>query len=85
MMTQKQFQPLIHAEVYNEAWFEMVFQAMDRLHDMASNGCLDATLRTDPAEMVGWLEDIIYTAQETIFELRTQIPGCDLTDKELFS
>jgi hypothetical protein len=61
--------PLAHAD-YDEVWFEKLFQAVDHLHDAASTGRLETASPVDPAEMVGWLQDIIYTAQETIFEIR---------------
>jgi hypothetical protein len=55
---------------YDAAWFEALFTVLDQLHDQASSGCLAANASLPPAEMVGWLEDIIYTAQETIYELQ---------------
>ncbi len=58
----------MQTELYNEAWFETLFQTVDRLHDAASEGHLVAPVPQDV--MVGWLEDIIYTAKETILELQ---------------
>lgn len=55
-------------EVYNDVWFEALFQLVDRLHDDASAGDLPTTVPQDV--MVGWLEDIIYTARETILEIQ---------------
>jgi hypothetical protein len=71
---------LVRPDVYTDAWFEMVFQAVDRLHDEVSNGDLPAMV--NPATMVGWLEDIIYTAQETISEIKAR-EGDRVTDAEL--
>lgn len=67
---------LLHAD-FNEAWFEAIYAAMDRLHDAVSEesvfpGRLNLVSPVIPAEMVGWLEDIIYTAQETIDEIRSK-------------
>lgn len=62
---------------FNEMWFEAVFKAVDRLHDEVSAGHLRAVSPLHPALMVGWLEDIIYTAQEAIFEIRAQMPVTD--------
>jgi hypothetical protein len=81
-MMHQQFQPhewplrsaLIRG-VYDEAWFETVFMALDRLHDALSAGCLGTVSCVAPEDMVGWLEDIIYTAQEAIVEIRAQSPG----------
>ncbi len=60
---------------YDAVWFETLFNALDRLHD---DVCADS-LAPVPAiavdEMVGWLEDIVYTAKETISELRAAAPG----------
>jgi hypothetical protein len=58
----------MQTELYNEAWFETLFQTVDRLHDAASVGNLESPVPQDV--MVGWLEDIIYTAKETILELQ---------------
>jgi hypothetical protein len=74
MMTQPQVRPTefrLHAP-YDAAWFEMVFLALDRLHDDVSTGRLDNVSPLGPAEMVGWLEEIIYTAQEAITEIRAK-------------
>jgi hypothetical protein len=70
MMQPHEFYPLVQADGYTEAWFERLFQAMDRLHDEASAGRLSSVSPVPAAEMIGWLEDIIYTAQETIMEIR---------------
>lgn len=75
-MTIQQFQtnPLTGV-TYDAVWFEALFTALDRLHD---DVCADR-LAPVPAmpfdEMVGWLEDIVYTAKETISELRAAAPG----------
>jgi len=57
-------------ELYNDVWFETLFQSIDRLHDVASAGNLPAVSSVPQDVMVGWLEDIIYTARETILELQ---------------
>jgi len=85
-MMHQQFQPnewplrsALNGGMYDEAWFETVFVALDRLHDALSAGYLGTVSRVAPEDMVGWLEDIIYTAQEAIVEIRAQSPGslCD--------
>jgi len=65
---------------FDEVWFEQVFTALDRLHDAASAGCSTSSLPVTPELMVGWLEDIIYTAQETIREIRANVPVHILRD-----
>lgn len=57
--------------LYNETWFETLFQSIDHLHDAASTGNLPDVSPVPQEVMVGWLEDIIYTARETILELQT--------------
>ena len=74
MMTQPQGRPTelrLHAP-YDAAWFEMVFLALDRFHDDVSAGRLGNVSPLGPAEMVAWLEEIIYTAQEAISEIRAK-------------
>jgi len=55
------------------------------LHDHACAGSLNALSPVRPAEIVGWLEEFIYTAQETILEIRAHHPGETVTKAERFS
>ena len=48
---------------------ETLLETLDRIHTAASNGTLADKTNIDECELKGWLEDIIYTAQETINEL----------------
>jgi hypothetical protein len=74
MMTQPQIRPadLRLRTPYDAAWFEMVFLALDCLHDDVSAVRPGSVSPLGPAEMVGWLEEIIYTAQEAITEIRAK-------------
>ena len=74
MMTQPHVQPidLLSRAPYDAAWFEMVFLALDCLHDDVSAARPGSVSPLGPAEMVGWLEEIIYTAQEAITEIRAK-------------
>lgn len=65
---------------YGEAWFEAMFLALDELHDAVSDRRPGSVLLVNPAEMMGWLQDIIYTAQEALVEIRTKVPGDDVMD-----
>jgi gluconate kinase len=56
-------------EKYTEAHFEVLLQIMDQLHDAATVNNLAAITPLTTREMIGWLDDIIYTAEETIREL----------------
>jgi hypothetical protein len=71
--------------VMDRAWFESVYQALDRLHDGACAGSLSNLSPVGPAEIVGCLEEFIYTAQETILEIRALYPGENVTKAERFS
>jgi hypothetical protein len=46
-----------------------VFEAFDDLHNAASEGELDQVTELNKRELVGWLRDLVYTAQETIQEI----------------
>ncbi len=61
-------------DLFDAVWFETLFAAIDRLHDEACAKNSRAASRMAPADMIGWLEDIIYTAQEAIAELRDKHP-----------
>ena len=67
---------------YDAVWFEALFAAMDRLHDQVSDPGAAPVLPLEPADMVGWLEDIIYTAQEAIVEIRDRFPETGVTPQE---
>ena len=74
-MLVQQFRPARQLErtpAFDEQWLERVFTALDALHDALSAGCVAAVSPVEPDDMVGWLEDIIYTAQESIVEIRAQ-------------
>lgn len=54
----------------SELTLESVLQTLDRLHDAVVSDSFDENCTVDRETVVGWLEDIIYTAQETIGELQ---------------
>jgi len=65
MMTQKQKTDIrILQALFTDMRFESLFNAIDRLHEVTN-------LSTD--EVVGWLRDIVYTANETINELENPV------------
>lgn len=53
---------------------ESIFNAVDRLHDAASSGKLSEVTNLNTEDVIGWLQDIVYTANETIHELEGQQP-----------
>ncbi len=71
MMTQRQQTDIrILQALFTDARFESIFNAMDRLHDAASSGKLGEVTNLSADEVIGWLQDIAYTANETIRELK---------------
>jgi hypothetical protein len=57
-------------KLVTEIHLEALQETLDRLHDGASEGTLAAVTPLNAESLIGWLEDLIYTAQETICELR---------------
>jgi gluconate kinase len=81
MMTQRQQTDIrILQALFTEARFESIFNAIDRLHDAASSGKLAEVTNLTADEVIGWLQDIAYTARETIHELED--PGSDACEWE---
>lgn len=58
--------------LYNDARLVALFEALDELHGAVSEGELQKITTLSNAEMIAWLHDLIYTAQETIEEIKTQ-------------
>ena len=70
MMTQKQKTDIrILQALFTDIRFESIFNAVDRLHDAASSGKLGEVTNLSSDEVIGWLRDIAYSANETIREL----------------
>jgi len=81
----KQLLPVVVASAdkrYDDEWFEAVFTALDHLHDAVSVSLPGALSPVAPADMVGWLQDIVYTAQEAIAEIQARTPGADPAEAE---
>lgn len=60
---------VISAQI-SEIQLESILQTLDRLHDAASEHELETVCSSDATTIKGWLEDIIFTAQEIISELQ---------------
>jgi hypothetical protein len=58
----------------SDARLEAMFEVFDDLHTAASEGQLEALTTLNNRELVGWLRDLVYTAQETISEIERQTP-----------
>lgn len=54
---------------YSAEGLEQLFLKLDRLHDYASQGQLGLVSPLQPDELRGWLEELIFTARETIREM----------------
>jgi hypothetical protein len=61
--------------LYNDARLVALFQAVDELHSAASDGEIQALTTLSRDEMVGWLRDLVYTAEETIAEIEKDNPA----------
>lgn len=60
--------------LYNDARLSTLFQALDELHTAASDGDVHVLTTLTRDEMVGWLRDLVYTAEETIAEIEKGTP-----------
>lgn len=56
-------------EKLTEAHFEAQLQLLDRVHDAATLGTLNDVTELDKRTLIGWLDDLIFTAEETIREI----------------
>lgn len=56
-------------EQLTDAHFELLLQLMDRIHDAAVMGEMAYHSALHVNEVKGWLDDIIFTAQEAVREL----------------
>jgi hypothetical protein len=82
MMTQRQKTDIrILQALFTDVRFESIFSAIDRLHDAASSGKLAEVTNLPADEVIGWLRDIVYTANETIREIEESAQStCDWQD-----
>lgn len=55
--------------LYHEARLASLAEALDDLHDAASEGDLTGSTTMTKAEVVGWLREIVYTAEQTLKEI----------------
>jgi len=53
----------------SDARMAAVFEVFDDLHTAASEGQLEALTSLNNRELVGWLRELMFTAQETISEI----------------
>ncbi len=53
----------------NDSRLATAFETLDELHSAAADGRLHLLTTMTPRELLGWLRDLMYTAQETIEEI----------------
>lgn len=58
--------------LYNEVRLADLLQAVDELHTAASDGQLRSVTPLTDAEIISWLNELTYTAQEAIREIRRE-------------
>ncbi len=61
--------------LYNHVRLSSLGNLLDELHTAASEGALETVTPLSNAELVSWLREIIYTAQETIAEIEEHATG----------
>ncbi len=83
-MIQKKLDIRLLQMLYTDARFESLFMALDKLHDAASEGRIHEVTALPKEELIGWLREIAYTAQETIRELEADHPSeCSINGDSL--
>jgi gluconate kinase len=55
--------------LYNDKLLADLFEAVDQLHNAASEDQLHEVTSLNDRELVAWLKEVIYTAQETVEEV----------------
>ena len=55
--------------LYNDARLGNLLDTLDELHTAASEGNLQQITTVSDAELVGWLYEVMYTAQEIMSEI----------------
>ncbi len=73
--------------LYSEARLAALLQTLDELHTAASEDRLATMTTVSKVELVGWLHELVYTAQETIAEIEgrggMERPALSLVEKSV--
>ncbi len=56
----------------SDARMEALFEMFDDLHNAATEGQLHTVTSLNKRELVGWLRELMFTAEETISEIERQ-------------
>lgn len=59
--------------LYTDSRFESMVRALDKLHDAASDGTIPDLTALSRQDLIGWLKEISYLAQETAHELESNV------------
>jgi len=60
-------------KTYSEKQLADLLDILDHLHSAASDGQIDPLTAMNKRELIAFLRDVIYTAQETITEIDKQV------------
>lgn len=60
--------------LHTDSRLDDLFAVLDEIHTAASERLLHQITPLSQRELVGWLEDLIFTAQETIAEIKQAAP-----------
>jgi hypothetical protein len=71
MMLQKQPELKV---LYTDTLLADLYQTLDEIHTAASEDQIASLTPLSEGELIGWLQDLVYTAQETIAEIEQHRP-----------
>ncbi len=58
--------------IYNDVRLAGLFQSLDELHTAVSEDRLRTVTPLTDTELIGWLQELIYVAEETLVEIQEQ-------------
>jgi hypothetical protein len=72
LQNQLNLQPL-----YTDARLAELLEALDELHTAASEGQLYNVISLNQREVLAWLREVVYTAEEAMLEIEQTTPAYD--------
>ena len=64
--------------LYTDTYLADLFQTLDQLHTAVSEDQIKSVTPLNEQELIGWLRELVYTAQETIEEIEEHRPAPQL-------
>ena len=61
--------------LYTDTLLADLYQTLDEIHTAASEDQIASLTPLSEGELIGWLQDLVYTAQETIAEIEQHRPN----------